>query len=170
MDFLLAVSLVLPWFQFSFRNNEVEKFYAFSEYTGYIGYGMLFAIIAIPFFLVSHAKKERIRAFVPFRLSDTQAVVFITALLLTTCIHLLFLSRTFHQFALEVEIGSGFVMVMSSSIMIIVAAFFLSKRTKEQGMDVRYFHHHEQNQFDEYRDILNGSAKKEDDSNMTLPI
>lgn len=170
MNFLLGISLFLPWFHFSFMNKQADSIFAFSGYTGYLGYGMIIAIIAIPFFLVSHAKKERIRAHIPFRLSDTQAVVFITAILLTAYIHLLLMSRTFDQFTLGVEIGSGFIIAMSSSILIIFSAFFLSKSTKEQGMDIRYFQHHDQSQFDEYRDILHGSGKKDDDSNMTLPI
>lgn len=156
MDSLLVLSLVFPWFYFHYRNNQVDSFYAFSEYTGYIGYGMLIVIIAVPFFLISHAKKERIRAHIPFRLSDTQAVVFAVSLLLTTIIHLLFISKTFTQFALEVEVGSGFLIAISSSITTIIAAYFYSKNSKEQGADIRYFHHQEQDAFGEYRTILEG--------------
>ncbi len=170
MNIILFLSIFFPWFHFSHRNNQLDKIYAFSEYTGYIGYGLLLVIIAVPFFLISHEKKERIRAHIPFRLSDTQAVVFVTSLLLTSLIHLLLISRTFHQFVLDIDIGSGFIMAITSCIMIIASAFFLSKNSKEEGMDIRYFHHKEKDHFEEYRDILRGPSDKDDDSNMTLPI
>ena len=80
---ILGASLFFPWFEFEYINKEQEVFSAFSYYTGYIGYGIIIALILIPFFLLSHAKKERIRSLVPFRLSDTQVVVFISSMILT---------------------------------------------------------------------------------------
>lgn len=105
MNMLLTLSLFFPWFQFQYKSSQIESYYAFSVYTGYIGYGILIAIFGIPFFLVSHAKKERIRAHVPFRLSDTQAVVFIASMTLTAIFHLLFISKTFSQFTTNIGIG-----------------------------------------------------------------
>lgn len=173
MNFLFLLSLALPWFHFQYRNNQVDTFFAFSEYTGYFGYGVVFAVVIIPFFLVSHTKKERIRAYIPFRLSDTQAIVFISSILLSASIHLLLISQTFHQFALDVEVGNGFLLFLTSCICVLISAFFLSKATKEQSMDMRYLQHNEWDQFQEYRDILNVEWKKDGsnkDTNMTLPI
>jgi hypothetical protein len=96
---ILGVSIFFPWFGVEYLDKSTERFYAFSVYTGYIGIGILLALFFIPFFLISHAKKERIRAYVPFRLSDTQAVVFVASLLLVSMIQLISLSRIFLQFA-----------------------------------------------------------------------
>lgn len=170
MNFLLLVSLLFPWFSFRYRNDQVESFSAFSEYTWYLWYGVVLVIIAILFFLVSHAKKEQIRAHIPFRLSDAQAVVFSTSLLLVALAHLLVISKVFNQFALEVMLWKGFLMAASSSICIIISAYFFSKNSKEQGADIRYFGHHEDSIW-EYRTILEGKWKSgEEDTNMTLPI
>lgn len=62
---------------------------SFSSYSLYIGYSIMLAVILIPFFLLSHTKKERIRSMIPFRLSDTQVIVFIASVLLTTLINLI---------------------------------------------------------------------------------
>jgi hypothetical protein len=99
MSVILSVSLFFPWFGVEYLDKSTERFYAFSAYTGYIGIGILLALFFIPFFLISHAKKERIRAYIPFRLSDTQAVVFVASLLLVGMIQLIAISRIFLQFA-----------------------------------------------------------------------
>jgi hypothetical protein len=70
-----------------------------------MGYGILLSVVCIPFFLLSHAKKERIRAYIPFRLSDAQAIVFIVSMLFTACIHLYLIALAFAKTA-EVQIGS----------------------------------------------------------------
>lgn len=154
MNALLASSLFFPWFEFQFRSTQTEWYSAFSVYTGYIGYGILVAIVAIPFFLISHAKKERIRAHIPFRLSDTQAVVFIASMTLTGIFHLLFISKTFGQFTLNVTIEKGFLIATSSIVCMIVSAYFFSKHTKEQGVDMRYLDHNEYDKLAEYRTII----------------
>jgi hypothetical protein len=169
---ILGISLVFPWFHFRYSDGHVTSVFAFSSYTGYIGYGLLLSLIAIPFFLLSHAKKERIRAHVPFRLSDTQAVVFIDSLVLVSLFHLFTISGVFYQFVLELEVGSGFLMALSATLCILVSAFFLSKSTKEQSIEMRYLDHQEVDPMADYRSILSqGKEKqKEDEKNMSLPI
>lgn len=104
MDAILVVSLFFPWIHFEYLDAKTAAFGAFSFYTGHIGYGIVVSAIGIPFFLLSHIKKERIRAHIPFRLSDTQAVVFIASMLLTSLLHMVFTSEVFHQFAQQVEL------------------------------------------------------------------
>lgn len=173
MNFLLFFSLFFPWIQFEYLSSQPASFTAFSYYTGYVGYGVVMSLFFIPFFLLSHTKKERIRAHIPFRLSDTQAIVFVASLLVTSQFHILFMSQVFKQFAQSVVIGRGFLIATSSSICIIIAAFFLSKSTKEQSREIRYLDHNEVDSLSEYRSILEWSAsksEKKEDSNMTLPI
>lgn len=173
MSFLLLLSLLFPWLHCEFLSAAPKDFGAFSYATGYIGYGIIISVILIPFFLLSHSKKEKIRAHIPFRLSDTQAVVFIAALLLTSLLHLLFMSRVFQQFVQTIEIGHGFLMATSSVICIIISAFFLSKNTKEQAREIRYLDHYDTENLAEYRSIIDGTdqkSDKSDDTNMTLPI
>ena len=151
---ILAFSLFFPWFRFEYSDGHMSSYFAFSAYTGFIGYGILFCLFLIPFFLLSHAKKEKIRAHIPFRLSDTQAVVFLVSMIITALFHLFFVSLVFDQFALEIVLGQGFLIALSSSICILIAAFFLSKRTKEESVEMRYIDHQEIDPMAEYRSIL----------------
>ncbi|MFZ2255796.1 MAG: hypothetical protein WAW59_07975 [Patescibacteria group bacterium] len=59
----------------------------------------------IPFFLLSHTKKEKIRAHVPFRLSDTQVIVFVSSMILAVLLHLLLMVPIFAQFA-STQVGN----------------------------------------------------------------
>ena len=127
---ILFLSLFFSWFQFTYMDNSITNYSAFSFYTVYIGYALLIAIFAVPFFLLSHTKKEMIRAYIPFRLSDTQAIVFIISMIFTALMHLLFMSRTFHQFTTDVQIGNGFTLALTSVICIVISAYFLSRQTK----------------------------------------
>lgn len=173
MNTILLLSLFFPWLHFEYRSAESASFSAFSFYTGYIGYGVLVSILSIPFFLLSHTKKERIRASIPFRLSDTQAIVFIAALLVTALFHTLFMSQVFWQFTQAVQLWRGFLIATSSSICIIIAAFFLSKSTKEHVRELRYLDHSEIESLSEYKTIIEWSTpkgEKKDEWNMTLPI
>jgi hypothetical protein len=151
---LLLLSLFFPWLHFEYSSGDSESYSAFSGYTGYIGYGIIVSLLIIPFFLLSHTKKEKIRAYMPFRLSDTQVVVFVTSIIITSLCHLLLLSPIFGQFAINTEIGAGFLIAISSSICIVVAAFFLSKRSKEESVDLRHIDHREASIPDEYATIL----------------
>jgi hypothetical protein len=114
----------------------------------------MISLFVIPFFLLSHTKKEKIRALVPFRLSDTQVVVFVISILVMSLVHLLLMSPIFNQFAIHVDIGTGFLIAMSSSICILFSAFFLSKKTKEESIEIRHIDHREVLLSDEYAEIL----------------
>lgn len=62
---------------------------------------------------------------------------------------------------------------MSSVTCIIVSAFFLSKKSKEESIELRHLDHRsEVNIPDEYATILSKKHKNDndDDSNMVLPI
>ncbi len=154
MNAVLLISLFFPWIRFEYLSGEEGSFGAFSFYMGHIGYGIIVSLIGMPFFLLSHIKKERIRAHVPFRLSDTQAVVFIASILLTGLLHIVFASEVFLQFAQKAELGRGFLIATSSTICIIISAFFLSRKTKEQARETRYLDHHDAENLREYRSII----------------
>lgn len=138
-NFLLLTSLFFPWIHMRFLDGVSKSYFAFSLYTGGIGYGILLGCFLIPFFLLSHEKKERIRAYVPFRLSDAQAIVFIDALILTAVIHLILVSLTFTQFALNgVTLGIGFNIALTTTILILVSSFFFSKSEKIASISMNY--------------------------------
>jgi hypothetical protein len=134
-----------------------------------VGYGILLAVILIPFFLLSHIKKERIRSMIPFRLSDTQVIVFISSILLTTFVNLIVLNTTYtNQFAVHgSSLWSGFKIAFSATIAILMAAFFLSKSNKELNTEIYYIDHQTDKELLEYKDILSKEDKK---NNMSLPI
>lgn len=104
---------------------------------GHIGFGIIIAIITIPFFLLSHIKKEKIRAYVPFRLSDTQAIIFIASILLTAIIQILFISTSF-QIIGKFAIKSGFGIAAACVVGIIVSGYFLSEKIKNQNTNSYY--------------------------------
>jgi len=137
--FFLLCSLFFPWIHMHFLDGISKSYSAFSLYTGGIGYGIIFGLFLIIFFLISHEKKERIRAYVPFRLSDAQAIVFIDAMILTAMFHFILISLTYTQFALNgVTLGIGFNIALTSTILILVSAFFFSQSEKVAGISMSY--------------------------------
>lgn len=120
LNILLLFSLFFPWITLHLSSS-VNVYNAFSLYCGYSGYGILLAVGIMLFFLVSHEKKERIRAYVPFRLSDAQAIVFVDSILLVSQFQMLVFTRTYaEQFALYgVEIHFGLILALSASILLL---------------------------------------------------
>jgi len=128
--------------------------------------------MVIPFFLLSHTKKERMRAMIPFRLSDTQIIVFVTSILLTTLINLIVLNSIYSaQIAAQgSSLGSGFKVAFSAIISILVATYYLSKSNKEINKEIYYIDHQTDAELLEYKDILSGENNKKKKNNMSLPI
>ncbi|MBC7504067.1 hypothetical protein H7169_03775, partial [Candidatus Gracilibacteria bacterium] len=124
----------------------------------------------IPFFLLSHTKKEHLRGILPFRLSDTQAIVFIMSILLMTLLNLVIVNSLYTaQLAVGATLGIGFKMAFSSITCILVASYFLSKSTKSANTDIYYIDHQTDDELDEYRGILTRDDEKKK-KNMSLPI
>ena len=96
MEAVLLVSLFFPWLHLVYLGtSEPVSYSAFSHFSLYIGYLILATSAIIPFFLLSHTKKERIRAMLPFRLSDTQAIVFIMMILCVSLIQLMIVNNLY---------------------------------------------------------------------------
>lgn len=173
LDCILLSSVFFPWLHFSYVDESHDVFSAFSVYTGFSGYWIVLSVILIPFFLLSHEKKEKIRWFIPFRLSDAQAIVFIASMILVTSIHQLFISLAFARSA-QIDIGAGFLLAVSSVMSIIFTSHYFSRQMKIQGVELQYLDHHDVSDIDDYRQILEqGSRSKqttEKEKNMTLPI
>lgn len=172
MEVVLWISLFFPWFRFVDLYESVSIHSSFSSYSLYVGYGILLAVILIPFFLLSHIKKERIRSMIPFRLSDTQVIVFISSILLTTFVNLIVLNATYtNQFAVHgSSLWSGFKIAFSATIAILMSAFFLSKSNKELNTEIYYIDHQTDKELLEYKDILSKEDNKNKKNNMSLPI
>lgn len=171
----LLVSLCFPWMRLTRMDGSIQTISAFSLFTGYIGYGILIGVGVVLFFLFSHSKKEHLRAYVPFRLSDAQAIVFIFSLIFTSIIHFLLISFTFQNFALQgISVLFGCKFALTSSIFVLIISYFFSKSEKYIASNLSYLDKREYSQFDEYRDIIGREQTqknpKEDSKNMTLPI
>ncbi len=175
-DILFLLSLFFPWIIFSSQTGgEPIRYWAFSLYTGGIGYGILLAVLVISFFLLSHAKKEYLRGYVPFRLSDAQAIVFIDAMILTASLHMVLTSMAYAQISTAtVEPGMGLKMALTSALLLLIAAYFFSQNEKNRAVTMSYLDKKEDDFLTEYRDILGEShtqtQEKDRDKNMTLPI
>ena len=175
LNVILIGSLFFPWITLRLSST-VTSYSAFSLYVGYAGYGTLIAVGIMLFFLMSHTKKERIRSYVPFRLSDAQAIVFVNAILLTSHVHLLIMTRTYaEQFALYgVEIHMGYVVALSSSLLLLLATYYFSQDEKSAYVSMSYLDKKEGEYIHEYAHLLDSedlpSASHPKDKNMTLPI
>ncbi|MBX9808927.1 hypothetical protein K2X92_00875 [Candidatus Gracilibacteria bacterium] len=169
MEFILASSLFFPWVHLEL-DETIENYYAFSQFSLYVGYAIVFAICTIPFFLLSHTKKERLRSLVPFRLSDTQAIVFIISIILTILGSLITLNNLFGtRIALGSSLGTGFKIAFSTIICILISAYFLSRATKISNTDICYLDHQVDDELLKYKGILKGEDEK-NTKNMSLPI
>ena len=143
---------------------------AFSGFALYVGYLILMAIALVPFFLLSHTKKERIRAKLPFRLSDTQAIVFVMTVLLITLMNLIVINSVYGtQIAVASVLGAGFKMAFSSIVFILVATYFLSRSNKVSNTDIYYLDHQTDDELSKYKNIL-GQDDENKKKNMSLPI
>lgn len=170
MECTLMSSLFFPWFSFTSIDSIVTNSSAFSWFALYVGYSILLAITIVPFFLLSHTKKEYIRALVPFRLSDTQAIVFVMSILLVTLINLVIINHVYgSQIAAGSTLGTGFKIAFSSIISILVATYFLSHSSKMSNTDMYYLDHQTDDELSWYRHIL-GQDDTNKKKNMSLPI
>ena len=79
-----------------YLDGSIRDLYAFSQFSLYIGYLTLFVLALVPFCLLSHTKKERLRALLPFRLSDTQAIIFAFTILLVSMMNLMVINSIFY--------------------------------------------------------------------------
>ena len=172
---LLLLSLFFPWLSFEPIKGEIVEYWAFSIYLWWIGYGIILAVILIAFFLLSHEKKEYFRWYVPFRLSDAQAIVFIWTVLMTACTYSLVASFAYARIASQkVTPWTGLELAFWSIILLLFVSYFFSQSEKTKSITLNYLDKKEINHLDEYADILepNGQKKGEKirDKNMTLPI
>ncbi len=175
-NWLFLVSLFFPWIVFRSPTGwESIQHWAFSLYSGGIGYGILVALLSISFFLLSHEKKEFLRAYVPFRLSDAQAIVFIDAMLLTACFQVVITSMAYANISTQaVEAGFGLKLGITGAFILLLASYFFSQNEKTRAVTMSYLDKKEDDYLGEYRDILGESRAhshgSEKDKNMTLPI
>ena len=56
---------------------------------------MILTAALVPFFLLSHTKKEYLRALLPFRLSDTQAIIFVFMILFVSMANLIMINELY---------------------------------------------------------------------------
>ncbi len=127
------------------------------------------------FFLLSHEKKEHLRGYVPFRLSDAQAIVFIAAMLCVACIHIVITSFAYARIASqEVMPAIGLEIALGSVFLLLFISYFFSQSEKARAVTMSYLDKKEQSHLDEYADILesweNEMKEKVRDKNMSLPI
>lgn len=172
MTFLLFVSLFLPWLTITTASSGPTTYGPFSRYLGFIGYGIIISIIIVPFFLISHTKKEQIRAYIPFRLSDTQAVVFISTMILVSLFQIIFLSPAYKTFG-AVELGSGFSLAGASVACMIICGYFLSKKIKNQNTESYFLDKNSYENLGEYKNIIHPEPHQENErkkENMSLPF
>jgi hypothetical protein len=170
----LLISLFFPWISFHApMGGAVTYHFAFSLYLGGIGFAIIAALVLVGFFLLSHEKKERFRGYVPFRLSDAQAIVFIATILSTATLSYVMAAFAYKRLSShDVMPELGIEIALSAEVLLFVGAYFFSQSEKSRAMTMSYFDKVEHDALDEYRDILQphtpGEGKKE--KNMTLPI
>lgn len=171
----LLISLFFPWLYFWWEETNLVSYSAFSLYLWGVGYGIIFAVFLIAFFLLSHEKKEYLRAYVPFRLSDAQAIVFLSAMILVASIHAIITSFAYTRMSSQpVNPGFGLELSIVSLLLLILFAYFFSQSEKSRAVSMSYLEKKDPNYIDEYSAILESKSRPhshtEEDKNMTLPI
>ncbi len=171
MECILFASLFFPWIKLIYLDGHTVSYSAFSQFSLYIWYSILLAIVVIPFFLLSHTKKERIRALIPFRLSDTQAIVFIVSILCTTLVNLIIVNNLFSILIASrwATIAIWCKIAFSSIVMILIATYFLSKSSKISNTEICYLDHQIDDDIQDYKSIISWDSSKQK-KNMSLPI
>lgn len=172
---ILWLSLFFPWIIFKKPNLAWDTYYsAFSLYVGWVGYGIILSIFLILFFLLSHEKKERFRAYVPFRLSDAQAVVFVASLLFVAILSFTIASFAYTRISSqEVVPGMWLKLAITSIFILYIGAYFFSQWEKTRAVSMSYLDKKEHSELDEYKGILEWwkhAWEKKKVGNMTLPI
>jgi hypothetical protein len=172
---VLFSSLFFPWLSFKPTGWVETHYWAFSLYLWGIGYGIIGSIVVIAFFLLSHEKKEHLRWYVPFRLSDAQAIVFIAAMLMIATLHSIVTSFAYARIASqEVMSGLGLEIATSAIFLMLFVSYFFSQSEKTRAVTMGYLDKKEVSHLDEYADILDpknkDSKEKSQEKNMTLPI
>lgn len=110
MDAILFCTLFSPWISITYLEGNIRSYSAFSQYSLYIGYVILIAVAITPFFLLSHSRKEYLRSLLPFRLSDSQAIVYIMTIVLTMLVNLILVNHILYvtQVGTESVLSGGF--------------------------------------------------------------
>jgi hypothetical protein len=110
MDAILCCTLFVPWISITYLEGNIRNYSAFSQYSLYIGYVILIAVAVTPFLLLSHSRKEYLRSLLPFRLSDSQAIVYIMTIILTMLVNLILVNHLLYvtQVATESTLSAGF--------------------------------------------------------------
>lgn len=165
----IFILLFFPWVAEVDINNNLTNHLAFSKYTGFIGYGVWLGGIIILFFLLSHNKKEQIRGYVPFRLSDVQAIVFVVSMILSNIFMLFALSPIISR---EIIFTKYFSIAITGLIFILYFSFHLSKQLKAKNTESYYLDHEWEIIPNEYDKILHPEKYQnhQDKQNMKLPI
>lgn len=174
-NIVLLSSLFFPWLTLKPLGWQAISYWSFSLYLWWVGYGIVIAVFLILFFLLSHEKKEHLRGYVPFRLSDAQAIVFIAAMLGVVCIHIIITSFAYARIASQEVLPAIWLEIASASVLLIIfMSYFFSQSEKTHAVTLSYLDKKEKNHLDEYADILewweNEAKEKGRDKNMSLPI
>lgn len=172
MTVVLFSSLFFPWIHIQTQTQGVTTYSAFSQYVGFVGYGIIVGVAVIFFFLLSHTKKEQVRSYMPFRLSDTQAVVFVATMILVTTMQILLILPAFTTIG-SVRVDTGMQLAGASVVIILICGFFLSQNIKNEKMEAYYLDHNLEEDFWEYTNIIRTDAHAENERkkhNMTLPF
>lgn len=145
MNLILFSTIFFPWIELTTTiGSEKLSSSAFSGLSGGIGYGVIISTFIMLFFLLSHTKKEQFRSYIPFRLSDTQAIVFVATMMLVTIVQLLIISSNIYSPLIAsggLKIGIGMNIALASVICILISGFFLSATLKEKNTDAYYLGH-----------------------------
>ena len=171
MDCILLGSLFVPWIRMTYLDWSLHDHYAFSQFSFYIGYWVILTAALVPFFLLSHTKKEYLRALLPFRLSDTQAIIFVFMILFVSMANLIMINElyTTQIAALGSTLGGWFRIAFSSIISIFVATYYFSRSNKVANTELYYLDHQTDDELSKYQNILSNNDENKK-KNMSLPI
>ena len=106
----------------------------------------------------------------PFRLSDTQAIVFVMSIIMTILINMITINSIYStRIAQSSTLEIWFKIAFSSVVCILIASYFLSTSSKNANTDIYYIDHKSDGDLSKYKNILDTDTEN-NKKNMSLPI
>ena len=170
---LACMSHFLPWILFVSGGKVVNSYGAFSVFTSYVGYLILWLVFFVTFFALSHTRKEWLRARMPIHLSDGVISFFVGILILVIAFLIAGMNRISLSIMNNVEIGNWLILLGISAVFYIFWWVLRDREDRREHHENRYLNRSREDlEIAEYSKILwkEYTDKEKERKNMSLPF
>mgnify|MGYP003582435311 FL=1 len=170
---LSCMALLFPWILFVSWGKIVNTYGAFSVFTSYVGYLVIWLVSFVTFFALSHTRKEGVRAKIPIHLSDGVMSFFVWILLIIIAFLIAGMNRISLSVANTVAIGNGIIFLGIAAVFYIVGWVLRDREDRREHHENRYLNRSREDlEIAEYSRILwkEPPDTEKEKKNMTLPF